>query len=484
MADTKWSQFPSATPANADEVVGLHSGNNARFSIANIVAAVRNGLASIFVPKTDVGAAGGVASLDSTGKVPSAQLPPIASTAADVTYDNTQSGLTADDVQEAIDELAQGGGGGGTTVIANPSGEATDSLDKLQVENTIYQIPVGGKPINYSTDEKYTGQKWVDGKKIYQKTLAIKRTDLQDSTMTSSNVAGFIYFSENYPMIWIDESASVLFHPSTTDGVVAQPVNYDGGSTLTRLNIARIPSRNSGRQYIYFQTTYYPGIFYNSDAWTLYITIRYTKTTDTPTPPGGLYIDADEVTFDNTESGLTATDVQAAVDELADDKAAKADLTSIWVTGATNTTGAAIPAGAYFYLNGVLHQAKTQIAVNATFTVNTNCEQVTVGDVFYRGGLVSNLYKYASTNTSVSFTLEGYYAGLIVFLPIYVRFPSGFFIGTIFINTDQTVSVIGQGSPALSSASISGNTLTINLPAAYAGVIIQNPMSREITSIS
>lgn len=75
MADTKWSQFPSATPGNSDEVVGLHSGDNARFSIANIIAAVRQGLASIFVPKSDVGAAGGVASLDSNGKVPSGQLP-------------------------------------------------------------------------------------------------------------------------------------------------------------------------------------------------------------------------------------------------------------------------------------------------------------------------------------------------------------------------------------------------------------------------
>lgn len=52
MADTKWSQFPSATPDNSDEVVGLHSGDNARFSIAKIVAAVRQGLASIFVPLT------------------------------------------------------------------------------------------------------------------------------------------------------------------------------------------------------------------------------------------------------------------------------------------------------------------------------------------------------------------------------------------------------------------------------------------------
>ena len=74
MADIKWSQFPNATPNNSDEVVGLHSGDNARFTIANIVAAVRNGLANIFVPKTDVGAAGGVAELDSMGKVPGNQL--------------------------------------------------------------------------------------------------------------------------------------------------------------------------------------------------------------------------------------------------------------------------------------------------------------------------------------------------------------------------------------------------------------------------
>lgn len=40
--------------------------------------------------------------------------------------------------------LFQNGGGGGTTVIANPSGEATDDLEKIQIENTIYNIAGGG----------------------------------------------------------------------------------------------------------------------------------------------------------------------------------------------------------------------------------------------------------------------------------------------------------------------------------------------------
>lgn len=34
--------------------------------------------------------------------------------------------------------------GGGTTVVANPSGTATDDLEKIQIGNTIYDIPSGG----------------------------------------------------------------------------------------------------------------------------------------------------------------------------------------------------------------------------------------------------------------------------------------------------------------------------------------------------
>lgn len=51
------------------------------------------------------------------------------------------------------------GGGGGTTVIANPSGEATDELEKLQVGNTIYSIPSGGSGggSGFSKTTLYTG---------------------------------------------------------------------------------------------------------------------------------------------------------------------------------------------------------------------------------------------------------------------------------------------------------------------------------------
>ena len=56
-----------------------------------------------------------------------------------------------------------------------------------------------------------------------------------------------------------------------------------------------------------------------------------------------------------------------------------ADLTSLYLTGSTNTTGSTINAGTYFYLNGSYCKAKTSIANGATFTLNTNYEEVTVG---------------------------------------------------------------------------------------------------------
>lgn len=373
MADIKWSQLPSQTPVNADEVVGLHSGDNARFSIANIVAAVRNGLASIFVPLTrtingkglstdisldasdvgavdtaDVGVADGVASLDSTGKVPPAQLPPIASTAADVTYDNTQSGLAADDVQEAIDELAQGGGGG-TTVVANPSGAATDVLNKLQVDSTIYQLLSGGTAITFpgfSTTERVVGT-W-DGYPLYAKIVhqtLQKVSSAQRVTVSSENIV----------------------------------IHLMLGTSQTQNEYSRVPLPYNG--YLWAYQDGYTQIVVslpNSSYNTIDFLLVYTKPSDSPAPtPGG--IPGDSVSYDPATSGLTATDAQAALDELAEGKAAKADLTSIQATGTTNTTGAAIPAGAYFYLNGILYQAKTQIDQNATFTVNTNCEQVPNG---------------------------------------------------------------------------------------------------------
>lgn len=56
---------------------------------------------------------------------------------------------TYHNLQTAVSAALEGGGGGGTTVIANPEGSATDDLSKLQVGTTIYGIPAEAGDISY-----------------------------------------------------------------------------------------------------------------------------------------------------------------------------------------------------------------------------------------------------------------------------------------------------------------------------------------------
>lgn len=88
-------------------------------------------------------------------------------------------------------------------------------------------------------------------------------------------------------------------------------------------------------------------------------------------------------------------------------KVDKTDITSILATGATNTTGATITKGTYFYLDGVLCRAKADIAVNASFTLNTNYESVTVGNELMDRNSNSKDYTLSSSAVDIS----GYTSG-------------------------------------------------------------------------
>ena len=73
----------------------------------------------------------------------------------------------------------------------------------------------------------------------------------------------------------------------------------------------------------------------------------------------------------------TATDKPLSANQgrvLNENKAERADLATLNLTGSTNTTGSTINAGTYFYLNGSYCKSKTNIANGATFTLNTNFE--------------------------------------------------------------------------------------------------------------
>ena len=163
----KISELPAATtPGEYDVLAGVQGGDTSQFSFAVILAWMQQAITATAIgavpvtrkinnkalsvditltaadvsaiPTSDKGVAGGVAELGNDGKVPSAQLPAIASTAADVTYDNTTSGLQADDVQEALDELAAGAGG---STASTTTYDNTDSgLSATNVQDAIDEI--------------------------------------------------------------------------------------------------------------------------------------------------------------------------------------------------------------------------------------------------------------------------------------------------------------------------------------------------------
>lgn len=81
------------------------------------------------------------------------------------------------------------------------------------------------------------------------------------------------------------------------------------------------------------------------------------------------------------------------------DKADKTDLTSTIATGAINTTGAPITDGTYFYKDGVMSRAIADIAENATFTLNTNYENVQTGAL---NDISSKKDTYSTTETKTN----------------------------------------------------------------------------------
>lgn len=65
---------------------------------------------------------------------------------------------------------------------------------------------------------------------------------------------------------------------------------------------------------------------------------------------------------------------EALIEGINSKKVGKSDLTDIFATGTTNTTGSTITANTYFYLENDLVKALSDIAVNETFVEHTNYE--------------------------------------------------------------------------------------------------------------
>lgn len=98
---------------------------------------------------------------------------------------------------ERIEALEEGGGGGGYVLPV----ASDETLGGIKVGNGLTIDPETGvlsntnptpyTPVSYSTTEQATGQKWVDGKDIYFKTVVpAEELTLASQTWTSSGVSG------------------------------------------------------------------------------------------------------------------------------------------------------------------------------------------------------------------------------------------------------------------------------------------------------
>ena len=109
-------------------------------------------------------------------------------------------------------------------------------------------------------------------------------------------------------------------------------------------------------------------------------------------------IEADDVTYDNTSSGLTATDVQAAIDEL------KADVDAI-----------VVPASTFEIVRGTLTAGQTSVALTASKTVAATA----LIDVFaseygvnptaisVSGAVVTLTFEVQASNMAVAVRIDG-----------------------------------------------------------------------------
>lgn len=156
-----------------------------------------------------------------------------ASTAADVSYDNTSSGLTADDVQEAIDELAS-------------------------------DLAAGHE---FSTTEKVIG-KWIDGSDLYEKVIPISAFPATPYTATdyAHNIA-------NIKDI-IEISGSMILTSGTT-----YPINapmFGGSGNSPTVSVAVISAYATSTNVVITTAV-------DRSAASGHVILRYTKTPPTRT---------------------------------------------------------------------------------------------------------------------------------------------------------------------------------------------------------
>ena len=153
-----------------------------------------------------------------------------------VPYDNTDSGLTSENVQDAIDELNESKASPLTNAEMTAIKNAFDTTNTSKFATTYTK---------YTTDELIVGE-WIDGKPIYQKTInfgALPKNAVKEVTHGISNI----------------------------DRVVNQIGTTERGDAVPSMSTGMWTTSTS----VYIQTDWD-----GSNRVSCYVTLQYTKTTD------------------------------------------------------------------------------------------------------------------------------------------------------------------------------------------------------------
>lgn len=205
--------------------------------------------------------------------------------AGDVSYDNTESGLQASDVQAALDELAEGGGGADYVELTQAEYDLLTPAEKHNGKMYfITDAPSGGGGGGSST-------------------LA----ELDDTNISSpSNGQILKYNTSTYKWENANESGG---------SPAAEDVSYD--NTVSGLEATEVQSAIDELNSEIDNMSLDAGdVSYDNTDSGMQATDVQEAIDELKSDMDNYVVDADQVDYDNTTSGLQATDVQNAIDEL------------------------------------------------------------------------------------------------------------------------------------------------------------------------
>lgn len=164
------------------------------------------------------------------------------------------------------------------------------------------------------------------------------------------------------------------------------------------------------------------------------------------------------------------------------------DLTDIIATGSTNTTGNTITSGWYFYLDGVLCKAKSNIANGATFTLNTNYEEVTAGGLNSLNSALETLSTEISTKLPLKPTIISsvsnktvYYASTACFLLIDAGWTND--VGVTLVKSYANASRIFTAALSGTAFTVTQSGTGLKMPSAAGKDFLIIDLINTITSV-